>query len=246
MNLNSRLVVNTTGVEILTLEGLDGDDTFTLVPAISASVYSTINLNGGGQASATGDRVIPDRNRRSRQYRHQRPSVSLGGKTINSSGIEDIRLDALGGDDLITYNGVSGVTENITVSSSGVAGGGQVSVPGVALINFSGVERIDVNGNTPSPTETDTLTFAGTNAVDTFKINLAAAGTNADPILKLQNGAGTTLLTLRQLHQLQHPARARTRRHRHLQRDHRGEAARAAICSWTAVCPPARRSRPTI
>ena len=53
VNLNSRLVLNTTGVEVLTLEGLDGDDTFTLVPAISASVYSTINLNGGGQASAT-------------------------------------------------------------------------------------------------------------------------------------------------------------------------------------------------
>ena len=40
VNLNSRLVLNTAGVEVLTLEGLDGDDTFTLVPAISASVYS--------------------------------------------------------------------------------------------------------------------------------------------------------------------------------------------------------------
>ena len=58
MNLNTRLVLNTAGVEVLTLEGLAGDDTFTLVPAISASVYPTINLNGGGQASATGDRVI--------------------------------------------------------------------------------------------------------------------------------------------------------------------------------------------
>ena len=41
----------------LTLEGLAGDDIFTLVPAISASVYTTLNLNGGGQASGTGDRV---------------------------------------------------------------------------------------------------------------------------------------------------------------------------------------------
>ena len=36
VNLNTRLVLNTTEVEILTLEGFDGDDTFTLVPAISA------------------------------------------------------------------------------------------------------------------------------------------------------------------------------------------------------------------
>ena len=51
------------------------------------------------------------------------------------------------GDDRITYNGVSGVAENITVSSSGTAGGGQVSVPGVTLVDFSDVERIVVNGN---------------------------------------------------------------------------------------------------
>jgi hypothetical protein len=106
-------------------------------------------------------------------------------------------LDASGGNDLITYNGVTGVTENITVSSSGVAGGGQISVPGVTLVDFVGVEQIDVNGNAPTPTETDTLTFAGTNAADTFKINLAAAGTTADPILQLQNSSGATLLTLR-------------------------------------------------
>jgi len=67
----------------------------------------------------------------------------------------------------------------------------------VALINFSNVERIDVHGNAPTPSETDTLTFAGTNAVDIFQINLAAAATDADPILKLQNSLGTTLLTLR-------------------------------------------------
>ena len=53
-------------------------------------------------------------------------------------------------------------------------------------------KRIQVNGNTPTPTETDKLTFAGTNAADTFDINLAAAGTPLDPVLKLNN----TMLTL--------------------------------------------------
>ena len=86
----------------------------------------------------------------------------------------------------ITYNGVVGVSENIKVSSSGVIGGGQLSVPGVVLVNFSGAERIDVNGNA---SEADTLTFAGTNAVDRFQINLAATGT--DPVLRLQNSTGS-------------------------------------------------------
>jgi hypothetical protein len=92
---------------------------------------------------------------------------------------------------------VEGITENINVISSGIAGGGQVSVPTVALVNFSGVERIDVNGNTPTPTETDTLTFSGTNAKDVFEIHLAADGTDLDPILVLNTAAAATLLTLR-------------------------------------------------
>jgi hypothetical protein len=197
VNLNTRIVLDSINVEILTLEGGNGDDTFTLVPAISDTVYQTINFNGGGQASSTGDRVFLKGTALNDDITISGQVVSLGGKTVHSSGVEDIQLDALGGDDLIIYNGVSGVTENITVSSSGVIGGGQISVPGVALINFKNVERIDVNGNPPTPTETDTLAFAGTNAADTFQINLSADGTDVDPILKLQNSVGTTLLTLR-------------------------------------------------
>jgi hypothetical protein len=151
-------------VEILTLEGLAGDD--------------SVRLSGSGDIFISGQKI------------------KLGGMTINAH-VETTYLTASGGSDLLTYTGVSGVTENITVSSSGVAGGGQISVPGVTLVNFSGVEQIDVIGNTPTPTETDTLTFAGTDADDTFNIHLAAVGTNADPILQLQNSSGATLLTLR-------------------------------------------------
>src|SRR5262249_54050716 len=110
-------------------------------------------------------------------------------------GIEDIQLDTQGDSNRITYNKIVGVSENIKVSSSGVAGGGQISVPKVTLVDFVSVEQIDVNGNAPTPSETDTLSFAGTNAANTYQINLAAAGTAADPILQLQSGAAT-LLTL--------------------------------------------------
>ena len=206
VKLNSRVSVNTTGVEILTLEGLGGDDTFTLVPAISGMGYTTINLNGGSQASAAGDQVNLVGTDDADSITISGQTVSLGGKTVASSGIENIHLDAKLGADLITYNGVSGITENIVVSSSGGAGGGQLSVPGVALINFSSVEQLDVNGNTPTPTETDTLTFAGTNAVDTFDINLAAAHPRPDP--DPQGQRGHTAAHPAQLHQLRHPAGA--------------------------------------
>jgi hypothetical protein len=156
-----------------------------------------MNFNGGTQASAAGDVVNLVATGGDDDITVSGQSVSLGGNTVQSSGVEDIRLDALAGDDLLTYNGVSGVTENITVGSSGIAGGGQISVPGVTLVDFSGVERVDVHGNTPTPTETDTLAFAGTNAVDVFQINLAADGTDADPILRLETASAALLLTLR-------------------------------------------------
>jgi hypothetical protein len=164
--LNSRLPVNTTSVETLTLQGLQGYDTVSLV-----------GTGGNDTISITGQAVTIN-----------------GGITINAS-VEDIRLDALGGADTITYNGLSFVSENIRVSSSGVVGGGQISVPGVTLIDFTGVEYVNVEGNTPTPTETDTVTFAGTDAADTFNIYLDAAGTNTDPILTLLNSSGATLLT---------------------------------------------------
>jgi hypothetical protein len=176
VSLNSRLPLNTIGVETLTLEGLSGDDTFTLMPAISASVYSTINFNGGDQASAAGDRVILFGTPSDDNIIVNGSAILLGGRTINTSGIESVSLDALAnGGDYITYNGLS--------------------VPGIILINFRNVENIIVNGNAPTPTETDTLTFVGTNNVDTFQINLAAAGIPGDPVLQLKNGT-TTLLTL--------------------------------------------------
>jgi len=198
VGLNARLAVGSTGIETLTLEGLAGDDSFTLVPAISASVYTTMNFNGGAQASATGDRMFLVGTVGDDAIDISGQTVSLGGKTVNGSGIEGIALDAKDGADEIVYSGVAGVTEAITVSSSGVAGGGQISVPGVTLVDFSGVESIAVNGNAPTPSETDTLAFSGTNAPELFNINLAAAGTSDDPVLKLQaSAAAPPLLTLR-------------------------------------------------
>jgi hypothetical protein len=166
VQLNSRLVLHTAGVEVLTLEGLAGDD--------------RVNLSGSGEIDISGQ------------------VIELNGKTINSH-VEATYLDASGPDDHLIYTGVSGVPENITVRSSGTAGGGLLSVPGVTLVDFSNVERIDVIGNTSTFDEPeDTLTFAGTNDPDRFEIDLAAAGTDTDPILQLfRNGSNTPLLTLR-------------------------------------------------
>jgi hypothetical protein len=122
--------------------------------------------------------------------------VSLGSVTVASSGVENINLNSGGGvpPDLLTYTGVSGVTEAISLAGSSTRGTGVLSVPGVVNLTFVGTETFVVNGNAA---DVDTLTFLGTNAVDRIRVNLAAAGTAGDPVLKLFNAAGTILeLTL--------------------------------------------------
>lgn len=191
VTLNSQLPINTTGVGTLRAAGFAGDDTFTLVPAISGSPYAILILNGGAQASAAGDQAnlkgTPGPAADSITVSGQ--SVALGGVTVASSGVENINLDSDGGTDLLTYNGVSGVTEAISVAGSSTPGTGVLSVPGVAQVTFVNTETFVVNGN---PADVDTVKVVGTNAVDRLEIDLAAAGTGADPVLLLQNAAGTT------------------------------------------------------
>jgi len=51
-------------------------------------------------------------------------------------------------------------------------------------VTFTNVPVTDANANAG---DNDTLTFFGTDAVDLIQINLAAAGTSADPILRFSS-----------------------------------------------------------
>src|SRR5207245_2003525 len=92
---------------------------------------------------------------------------------------------------------VDGTSETINLIGSTVAGSGKLSIPEVGLYTFQGLETVNVNGNNGALGDTDTFTFTGTNSPDRFEIHLDAAGTAADPVLRLQTLDGVnTLLTL--------------------------------------------------
>jgi len=183
INLNTLATVTTANIPTATLEGLAGDDTFTLLPTIAASLYTTLNLDGGTQASAAGDQANLTAGAAA-DVSVSGQVVSQSGVTVAGTGLENINLN--GASNRLIYNGVAGVTENINAIASPTANQGQLSVPGVTLVTFTNVPALVVNGN---PADSDTLAFSGTNNNDTFKINLAAAGTAADPVLKLQTTA---------------------------------------------------------
>jgi hypothetical protein len=192
VNLNARVPVVTTGIPTLTLEGVAGDDTFTLAPTIATSPYTTLSLHGGPPASATGSQANLTAAANT-PFTVSGQTISQGAVTVAGSGLTNENLNAAGND--LTYNAVVSATENINVISSPTAKQGQLSSPGVALWSFTYVPAVFVNN--ASTADNDTVTFTGTNNSNTWQINLAAGGTDTDPVLKLQNAAATgTLLTL--------------------------------------------------
>ncbi|MDB5329775.1 MAG: exo-alpha-sialidase [Phycisphaerales bacterium] len=194
VNLNARVPVTTSpSIQTLTLNGLVGDDSFTLLPAVSASVFTTLNFNGGASTTAAGNTASLVGTAADDSFTISGQSVGLGGVIVNSSGMTNIALDALGGTNTLTYNGVAGTVENINVIGSSAPAAGKISVPGVSLVTFVNAQQIAVNAN---PADSDTVTFTGTNGSDVYNINLNAVGTAADPVLKLLTGGGAGLLTL--------------------------------------------------
>jgi hypothetical protein len=193
VNLNARLGVATANVENLTLQGFAGDDTLNLTPDVASSPYGAINFNGGGQASALGDRANLSGTGGADSFNLSGQSVSVGGKSVNGSGVENISLAMGGGADTISYAGVAATAEAIEIVGSITAGTGEIRVPGVAAYSFTGAEVLFASGNAG---DADSLTFSGTDDPELYQINTQALGTAGDPVLRFQNASGATLLTL--------------------------------------------------
>ncbi|HEV8604635.1 MAG TPA: hypothetical protein VGQ99_04675 [Tepidisphaeraceae bacterium] len=197
VGLSNRLGLLTANIETLDVNEQLGDDTAWLTPSVAASPFSTINIFGGEQASGKGDKLNLNSSAGDDEVIISGNSVSAGAVTVNTNGVEEVAFDFRGGNDHLTYNGINGTSENINLIGSTLAGSGQLSIPGIALYSFQGLETVNVNGNTGALGDTDTFTVTGTNTPDRFEIKLDAAGTAADPVLRLQTLDGAnTLLTL--------------------------------------------------
>jgi hypothetical protein len=130
VNLNGRVPVLTENIPILSLEGMAGDDTFTLVPTIATSPYTTLILDGGATASATGNQAnLTAAASSALSVRGQ--TITQGGKMVVGTSLQNINLNGAGND--LTINYVPGVTEAFNVIASPTAQQGQVSIPNVAL-----------------------------------------------------------------------------------------------------------------
>jgi hypothetical protein len=114
----------------------------------------------------------------------------------------DVRLDlGAGTDDLVYGNttviagvdeaadgSVAAVSEDIVLAPSGTPGAGQVRVPNVATLTFTGTEDVSFHLNNGAAGDSDTLQILGTNFDDIITVDLTATGTDAAPLVDITRG----------------------------------------------------------
>jgi Ca2+-binding RTX toxin-like protein len=167
------------------VEGQDGFDTM---------VFNGANINEEFDFSANGTRL-----------RFARDVASI---VMDTAGVEQVNLNALGGADLITVNDLTGTgvtTVNVNLAATG--GGGDGSVDTVVVSGTSGNDNIVVSSNVSggvkvgglaaainiaSPESDDRLTVNGLLGDDTINASGLAAGAIT---LTENGGAGIDLLT---------------------------------------------------
>ena len=171
------LAIAAAGVEKLDVRAGDGAD------VIGVQLTATIDVvvDGGGDALPAVDRLNLLGTGGDDAITLNGNLVTMGGSPITATRMEVFKVDGLGGADVITYDGVNGVSEQINLVGSATPAAGRIDVPGVASFNFAGVETFDVNGNDGTLGDTDTLAVSGTNGVDRFVIKTDAAGTVPTP-----------------------------------------------------------------
>jgi hypothetical protein len=181
---DSVLIPSTTpGMHVIVDTG-DGPD------AVSANVPSgaRLTLNGGTGADAVWLTGTPAAEEIS-------VSAGLGSADVNLIRFEQAQIDLLGGDDTLQFQGIAGADEQVEAHASPTSAAGLLRVVGLLDLAFASTELIDLLANLG---EGDTAAFLGTAQADEFAIDLAAEGTNADPVIELFDPASLALLlTLR-------------------------------------------------
>lgn len=161
------VALNTAGINLAELRGLDGDDTFNLaatlpyaggvlVDAGNPSASDTLNLTG-----ATGAIVedLADQ------------TVTGYGATVSFLGVEHLNLAGTGGAASLTINGTAG-NDDLTYTPTGTAAGTLVRAGQNLETNFSGIAgAFNLNG----AGGTDVVTVKGTNVADNIAVDRTAS-----------------------------------------------------------------------
>ncbi len=169
------------------INGGTGNDTVT----VTASALAHVTVNGG----AGGDLVEIVGNAQDNEFVLNGNQIRYGGTTVVfGPTVERRRLDGGGGLDVLVVEGRAGVSETFHVQATTTPGSGHLLPNPFPRLDFVNLEDVDVHGN---PGGGDRLIFAGTDGNDLFDVNPIAQGTASDPVVNLHQGAGVSLLRLR-------------------------------------------------
>ena len=163
VTLNGQLPVETSGVTTLTLNGFDGDDSFTVT---SGHPYTSITL-AGGNPSASDTATLNGDGVNDIVVNLTSPSTVTGGGlgTVSLPGIEHATVNAATRN--VTVNGTAG-DDAISLHADWLHNSGDLSRTGLnTQFALAGVGNLTIDGSTGN----STLSVFGTSAIDAFTIN---------------------------------------------------------------------------
>ncbi|MEZ6137982.1 MAG: serine hydrolase [Pirellulaceae bacterium] len=190
---NEIYITSTAPGTSVVMHGHDGDDL--LSASNLASAVTFYGNDGQDRAVLLGtpgnDTITANSN-----------ALELGAGSLNGDA-ETLEIDGSGGTDRLDLVGLKGVDEAFVISPSTKPNQGRVSRNPFAAISYTNVEEIFAAGNTADGDadslqvrgQTDPSAILGGAYNDRFQIDLATAGTSADPVMRLFKGR-TALLTL--------------------------------------------------
>ncbi len=184
--LNDRITLATTSIEDLVLNGLEGDDEFTIN---NPQPYLTITVNGGGPAGSDvlnfnagpAGAVSLDLGNSSISQ-NVRPLDYSGVETINlNANLQSLSVIATAGDDDLTVTVASETSGQIEIGLA-VQQSGQVA-PNVTppLVNYSGLAAAPGNALAVDMADgNDTLVIVGNTSSQTFDVDVPASSVAVD------------------------------------------------------------------
>ncbi|MDP6721997.1 MAG: hypothetical protein QGF59_25235, partial [Pirellulaceae bacterium] len=171
ITLNDQIVVNTTGLEIYTLQGKGGDDSFNISPVVDVVINTQGDEPGNGSdllnyTAQTGPAAV---------------TVDLGLAQVRQTGFGDVNysgIETINADATANVLNVEGTDDDdrIEVTPFG-ANAGTLQNNGIApRVNYSNVDSNTVTVDTSLGE--DTLVVNGTSADDGLTVNVAGLTVN--------------------------------------------------------------------
>lgn len=180
-NLLGFIPLAASGLELLCLQGLDGDDTFTIN---AGHPFNRILVDGGNPSASDVLNLVGTAGVQTINANLATSEITGFGGTVSFLGVEQVNMDGVAGADTLTVN-LTSVDDRLTYTPTGAAAGTFQNEGANVVFTFTNIaSTFTVNGQAE---DGDELIVVGTNNHDVITVNSPAR------TVSVENASGTIL-----------------------------------------------------